>query len=453
MDRSRLVKEVSRRLGNRRLVWAGLRGEDIEPLSDLPQFEAAFSIMSRYRRRSEMESVAYEDLTGHRVDPEIWDIDDHLAAPATREFRRGLLRALSGSSALLPYRPSQFLSSIGFARGEQCLNLGMFGGHQTAFEHKPWVETSICQLPGVDCIPWRYVADEEQLNARSLVREGDVMLRRSRTSGGEGLVRVPAGADLGRYWPHIPEAFASIAPFIDGALPVNIGGTVWADGGVSTHYPSVQLIGIPNLVSREFGYCGNDFGLAREFDPQVVAQLQYSTEAIGGWLAGNGYRGSFGIDFLVHQGQALFTEVNPRFQGSTHLSCRLAVGAGESCLMLEHVAAWLGMPKPPTRPLKELTAELPDVAHIVLHHTGAESAVLPAAGVADALWAEPQTTAVDLLPAPGLEIAPGAAIARWTVRRQVTKTGYDLLDEVRATAERAQGILGSVDRETGDPGD
>lgn len=444
MDRSRLIDDVSRRLGNRKLVWAGLRGEDIEPLADLPQLDASFSIMSRYRRRSSVESLAYEDLSGVRVDPELWDIDEHLDAPATREFRRGLMRALSGPSALLPYRPSQFLSAIWFARGENCLNLGMFGGHQAAFEHKPWVETSISKLPGVHRIPWRYVADEEQLSARSLMHGQDVMLRRSRTSGGEGLVRVPKAKDLIDYWPHIAEAFASVAPYIEAALPVNVGATVWADGGVTVHYPSVQLIGIPGLVTREFGYCGNDFGRAREIEPEIIDEIEHSTQQIGGWLASNGYLGSFGLDFLVHDGHALFTEINPRFQGSTHLSCRLSIEAGESCLMLEHVAAWLGLPCPSSsQSLRDIVAEVPEYSHIVFHSTDDRSLRLPVRAVASVLRAQPSTLGIDVLPSPDVEVEQGASVARWTVRQRVTDTGYELAPEVREVVQQVVEVLSS----------
>ena len=116
--RGPLLAAVERRLADRRLVWAGIRGDDIEPLSDLPQLYASFSIAGNYVNRGNVHSVAYEDMTGIRVDPEIWDIDEQLHEPATKEFRHGLLRALSSDSALLPYRPSPFLSAVHFARLE-----------------------------------------------------------------------------------------------------------------------------------------------------------------------------------------------------------------------------------------------------------------------------------------------------------------------------------------------
>jgi len=434
MTRARLLAEVSRRLGDRRLVWAGLRGDDIEPLTDLDQLQASFSIMSRYARRETIESLAYEDLTGRRVDPEIWDVEDHLDDAATHEFRQGLLRALANDSALLPYRPSGFLSAIWFARRDRAWNLGMFGAHQSAFEHKPWVETAVADL-GVPHVPWYYIADEDQLTAKTVIGSGPMILRRSRTSGGEGLERVDEPSDLAARWPHVPERFMSISPYLAGALPVNVGATVWKDG-VTVHRPSVQLIGIPGVVTRDFGYCGNDFGLMRDLDGGVIDQIESSTIRIGDWLSTNGYRGSFGVDFLVHQGQALFSEVNPRFQGSTHLSSRISIEHDEPCLMLEHVAAWLGLsaPDPATRPrLRDVVAATADVSHVVYHWTGPAPARLDTHAFSAALH-DAGGLGVELLPTPDLTIDPGAAVARWTTPRRVTNSGYDLAEEAVAVA-------------------
>jgi hypothetical protein len=282
MDRGELLRKVSKRLGKRAVVWAGIRGDDIEPLTDLPQLEAAFSIIGEYRNRASIDSLAYETLTGVRVDLETWDIDEHLQKEETAAFRRALLQSLAQPSALLTYRPSRFLSAVSFARRDRTLNLSLFGAHQSMFEHKPWVETAVADLE-VAHIPWTYVGDEEQLRASELLADGPVMLRRSRTSGGTGIVRVTDPDELLAKWPRVDEAFVSVAPYIADALPLNIGAVVW-DEGVTVHHPSVQLIGIPGCVTRPFGYCGNDFGLVRDLEPRVLDQIESSTRSIGAWL-------------------------------------------------------------------------------------------------------------------------------------------------------------------------
>lgn len=424
MNRRRLLDEVERRLDSRSVVWAGIRGDDLEPLADLPNVTASFTIIGRYTKRTSIAGVAYEDLTQRRVDLETWDIDDHLDVPATVEFRRALMRQLSEPSALLPYRPSRFLSAIWFARQSKCLNLGLFGAHQAAFEHKPWVESAVREL-GVPCVPWTYVADEEQVDAQRLVAKGPVILRPSRTSGGQGIVRADNADEVTSRWPVATEAFVSVSPYLEDSLPLNVGGTVWRDG-VTVHRPSVQLIGIPSCVTRPFGYCGNDFAAASLLEAGVLDQIEQSTQTVGNWLAGFGYRGTFGVDFLMHEGVPLFTEVNARFQGSTHASCQLSIENGESCLMLEHIAAVLGLPAPQQPPLRhEGRGERP-LAHVVLHWTGAEPAHLNPQPFVSRVLRERSGSRADVLANPELLVDPGAAAARITVREQVTDNGYAL---------------------------
>ncbi len=431
MDRAALLTEVTSRLGARSLVWAGLRGDDAVPISDLPQLDGVFSLMSRYDQRTIADAVAYEDLGGVRVDPDAWDIDDHVDASATREFRRRLLAALAGQSALMTYRPGSFFSAVGFARSDHCLSLGMFGAHQFAFEHKPWVETAVATI-GLPHVPWTYVSDEDQLSANVHFREGAVMLRRSRTSGGAGIFRVDDPADVRALWPATDEGFVSVAPFLDDALPVNVGATVWPDGVVTVHRPSVQLIGIPQATARPFGYAGNDFGRMRDVDPAIVDEIETSTVRIGAWLARQGYLGTFGVDFLVHDGHALFTEVNPRFQGSTHLSCRLSVAAGEADLMLEHIAAWLGIDGPrTTRPLRDVVAETPDLAHLVVHWESADAA-LDSSALTTALHGLDERSTVELEPNANVVCAQGTQVVRWITAQRLTDDGYSLLPPFQA---------------------
>lgn len=424
MDRAALLRTVSSRLGDRRLVWAGLRADDIEPLTDLPQTAASFSIVGAYRARRSIESLAHEDLTGIRVDLDAWDIDDHLSAPATQQFRRSLLSALARPSAMVAYRPSRFLSAIWFARQDRCLNLSLFGAHQAAFEHKPWVETAVASL-GLPRVPWIYVADEERRRAVDLVRNGPLMLRCNRGSGGAGMVRVDSPGDLERYWPEEAEAFIGVAPFLDAALPINVGATVWVDG-VTVHHPSVQLIGIPNCVTRPFGYCGNDFGAAAELPARIIDQIERSTVAIGGWLRSCGYLGTFGVDFLVHDGEPLFTEVNARFQGSTATSCRLSIEDGEACLVLEHVAAMLALPAPKSEPLYVRTTRTSNASQIVVHWTGGRSQRIDPSGLVASARRVSRSAQADVTCRTELVTEPGGVVARLFARDSMSSDGFRL---------------------------
>lgn len=425
MNRAEIRSAVCDLLGNRILVWAGIRGEDVESIADLPQLSASYSIIGAYGRRATIKGVALEDVMGRRVDLEIWDIDNFRHDEAVVDFRRSLLRTLSQPSALLPYRPSRFLSAIWFARRDRCLHLGLFGAHQFAFEHKPWVETAVAAL-GVPTIPWVYVADEDQLMTVDALDQGPVMLRRSRTSGGEGIVKVSSAAELQKLWPESEEAFVCVSPFLQDVLPINVGGTVWRDG-VTVGYPSVQLIGVPECVTRPFGYCGNDFGLAKEFDRKVLDDIETYSTKIGNWLRTQGYIGTFGVDYLLDDSGILrFTEINPRFQGSTVASGRLAVQAGIACQLLEHLAATLGVACPSEPPLRTRVRDMPALAQLIVHWTGRSPAMIdpePLHRMVSSVGGH-----ADVSTRPTLLTDRGAAVARLTCRGPLTSNGFDLLE-------------------------
>lgn len=422
-DRKSAIRYISRRLGSRDLIWGGLRADDIEAISDLPQLAQSFSIIGGHERGGAVPSLEFEDLAGSREDLDAWDIDEHLDTPEAHEFRVALLNRLAKPTALLPYRPSRFLSAVVFARRDRCLDLGLFGGHQGLFEHKPWVETQVSGL-GLPCVEWTYVADEERMHVERMLADGPVMLRLSRSSGGAGLVKLDSPLRLAEAWPHSPEAFVGVSRYLADALPVNIGATVWHDG-VTMRHASVQMIGIAGCTNRPFGYCGNDFGLAAELDGSTLDSIEESVLALGRWLGGFNYRGAFGVDFLVHNGVPLFMEINPRFQGSTHASSQLSGEAGESCVILDHLVAMLGHDAPCQHRLRETARNAPALAHLAIHWTR-PTAVVSAASLRDAVRGHPAHSRTDVCAKPTVETRTGGMVARIVVRDRMTTSGFDL---------------------------
>ncbi len=421
MEREDLLRQVRARLAGRNLVYFGTRGDDVEGVADLPELAAVFSVVAPYRRRASVRSAALEEFTGRRVDLDVHDIDDSPRAPEVIELRRAVLRALSAESVVFTYRPSTFLSSVCFARQDRCTYAGLFKDHQSAFEHKPWVESELRRI-GIPSIPWTYIADEEQLATLEFLAEGPVMLRRSRSSGGTGLTRIESGSDLAASWPHQDEIYASVAPYLAGGVSTNVSAVAW-DDGITLHHPSVQLIGVPECTTRPFGYCGNDFSAVADVSEQALVQMERSTITIGHWLRARGYRGAFGVDFLVVDRTALFTEVNPRFQGVTHASCQLAAAAGKSCVMLEHLAAMLGIAAPPSPSLVDLVSSTPSFAHLVLHSLAPTPDTVDGRHVVERISEEGGIRRADVVCGPELVADPGATVARITVADRVTSDG------------------------------
>jgi hypothetical protein len=433
-DRRQAIAAISDRLGRRDLIWCGLRADDIEAISDLPQVAGSFSTVGGYNRGGAVPSlIDFEDLSGVRADLDGWDIEDHLDEQPAHAFREAILSRLAARTALLPYRPSNFISSLLFARRDRCIGLGLFGAHQAMFEHKPWVETNVAAL-GLPRVPWVYVADEERMKAYRMLSSGPIMLRVSRSSGGAGLVRVDTPDELEKNWLYRPDAFVSVTPFLADIIPVNISATVWHDG-VTMHRPSVQLIGLPQCTTRSFGYCGNDFAMAANLDDATLDTIETSVIALGRWLRRYDYIGTFGVDFLVHHGTPLFIEINPRFQGSTHASSQLSSDAGESCAVLDHLAAVLGMEAPPVRPLREIARSASRLAHLVIHWIAAPAHIC-ADPLVVALRRQSGTCRVDVCAKPSLLLETGATVVRATIRGQVTTTGFDLREPWRSLIEK-----------------
>lgn len=434
-ERAKLLRQVQAALKGRPLVWFGTRGDDVGAVADLANLSHSFSIISAYDQRASVEGVALERLSGIRVDLDSYDIDDDPFQEPIAEFRHQLLAATKRNCVVFTYRPSTFLSAVCFARADRVQYLGMFKDHQTAFEHKPWLESAVARLD-IPRLDWRYVSDEDKSVAQRELALGPIVVRRSRSSGGVGIHRVDDPGRLERLWPRVDEAFVSVARFVDNTVPVNIGAVIW-DDGLTLHYPSVQLIGVPSLTRRPFGYCGNDFGKARDLGADTLRQIEESTHIIGRWMHNLGYRGAFGIDFLVKDGVPLFTEVNPRFQGSSHLSSLISREAGESCIMLDHLAALLHL-SCPTRPgLADVTTNCPDRAHLVMHSGDHRTLGLEGIDAADEMSRVPGYLFSDVLVSPRLSAEPGSAVGRFTLARQVTSTGFEISDDLATSVQHA----------------
>jgi predicted ATP-grasp superfamily ATP-dependent carboligase len=87
-----------------------------------------------------------------------------------------------------------------------------------------------------------------------------------------------------------------------------------APGGVWLLGAARQLIGLPELGARPFGYCGSLAPLP--LPDSVVRQLRAVGQSLG---IACGLRGLFGCDFLYDGNNAWLTELNPRYTASVEL--------------------------------------------------------------------------------------------------------------------------------------
>lgn len=129
-----------------------------------------------------------------------------------------------------------------------------------------------------------------------------------------------------------------VAPDL-GDLSLNIN-AVAMESGVAVGYPSVQLAGLPMLCCRRGMYCGNDYAATADLPVATWTRVVEQTERVGWWLASLGFRGLFGLDFVLDpsSGQASAVDLNPRWQGSTGLLTQAEYKAGRLPLTVAELA-------------------------------------------------------------------------------------------------------------------
>lgn len=396
-------------------------------MAELAVLAGSFSIIAPLTlpERTLEVDVCLESLRGVRPDLDSYDVDLD-PSDAALEFRRGMLRAAGGSCLIVGYRPSSLVSSLAFTVPGVTV-AGQFHQRQAAFEYKPWVEREL-GARGITGLPWSYVAYEQRERAKVAVAHGPHVLRASQTSGGAGIVVARCGEDVDRYWPGHDRGFVAVAPFQAG-IPINFSGCVFGDGSIRLHPPSVQLIGIESCTDRSLGYCGNDFGAATELlERTMLKRIDRMGRAVGAWLHEERYLGAFGIDAIVAGDELYFTELNPRFQGSSTLSAAVARQLEVPDLFLDHLVATLGLaPTAPAVPIWEWARLQAPLSQFVIHNTS-NRVVAPGVGAP----VVPHDVCLSLRAE--IPVDPGGTLCRVTVERSITTTGFALDADMQRVA-------------------
>jgi hypothetical protein len=158
-------------------------------------------------------------------------------------------------------------------------------------------------------------------------------------SAGSGTFFVFSESELQSLQGEHGEQEVTVSPYVHGLAP-NINAVVLDDRVLLSH-PSIQVVGVPQCTGWPSRYCGNDFGAAQRLSRSVIESIYGQTRKIGAWIGGQGFRGLWGIDFVVHRSRVYPLEVNPRFQGSTRLLTDLQHMQDRVPLWLAHVVGRL----------------------------------------------------------------------------------------------------------------
>jgi hypothetical protein len=171
-----------------------------------------------------------------------------------------------------------------------------------------------------------------------------------------------------------------------------------------------------------------------------MTQIDTIFESVGMWLAEHGYVGAFGVDMLVHEGQALVTEINPRFQGCSSPSAIVDHQMDRPSVFLTHLAALLGI-RPPhllTEMPSELASRQAEVAHVVAHNLLPDRVVRKSTRLTTQMQSAVDEGLIRLLPAHGYTAVENeGALFQRIFDESVTSDGFTLRRSVSQKLHRA----------------
>ncbi len=224
----------------------------------------------------------------------------------------------------------------------------------------------------------------------------------------------------------------AMGPFLEDHVPLNVAGCVFPDGAVTLHCPSMQLVGLPHSARSRFGFCGSDFSAIKEVDGALIERLETYARTVGQWLHSERYVGAFGVDAMVYDGQLFFTELNPRFQGSTRLLNGINAELDTADIVQDHLMAWLGIESHASPPLAELVAAQPDRAQVLVFNTHDRRARVT---LQDRML--PKGVYAELAPGDSVLVDPAEIACSLVFNRQVTIDGRSIDGEATAVVELA----------------
>lgn len=177
---------------------------------------------------------------------------------------------------------------------------------------------------------------------------------------------------------HRGHSFESVmlSPFLEGdSLSMEGCVTPW---GIAVSPLQVQLVDIQEVLPPGgFGrFCGHQWGCSIAGGGWVEETARNITTQVGRAMARDGYRGIFGLDFLLEKrGRNLrVLECNPRYTGAFPTLTLLQWAQGVLPLELFHLLSWMEEPHPQAEPemLARTHMNLGPAAQVLLFHRGPE---------------------------------------------------------------------------------
>jgi len=324
--------------------WMGQRAHDAAAINKVLPLDFIISCdrgreASHYFKEENIFSV--EKKRGIRKD---WSNED-LKTELSGEFGEEIYKRWSKKKKdinLLCYRSVERLEQ---KAGEKNSKLNIFSAYEnmkTYFDNKVRLysnleELSMPRIPGKISCPGKHSFSElvEELGMPFVVQF-------PYGSSGKFTFIVRGKEEYDYLLEKYSQDEAVIRKYIDG-VSLNVNAVIVSgEKGVRilSLFPSVQIIGVPECSNFSSAFCGNDYVQSGQLDEDILQQVRRCVKITGKWMFLGGYRGIFGMDFLVEGNTVYPVEINPRFQNSTafHNGLDVASGRAEKSLFLLHIA-------------------------------------------------------------------------------------------------------------------
>ncbi|MFA6097618.1 MAG: hypothetical protein WC788_08420 [Candidatus Paceibacterota bacterium] len=155
-----------------------------------------------------------------------------------------------------------------------------------------------------------------------------------------------------------------------------------AKGDVFVGKPIYQITGFTDFNGNNMGTSGNDYAYSVTLGPEARKKIFDYTKKIGKYMSREGYRGIFGLDFIVPEnGEVNLIEINPRLVGSIPVYTKLQIESGEFPFLAMHLGEFIyGKNSAGSRPEQSYTVWRKEdnfsASQLILRNTGKRPLIL-----------------------------------------------------------------------------
>jgi predicted ATP-grasp superfamily ATP-dependent carboligase len=319
----------------------GQRFSDIFGLDELISINSILSCDygvdgEQYEQSHKVAVVSTEKATGTRDN---WS-NFSLQTLVNSSNEDDVIKILSNCKFLIPYASVDSLFDLSRRELPHLAYLGILPKLKNVLDNKFFFRNLVSQI-GINVVPGftTLLIEDKQFDIICKQLGFPFVAQASIGSSGSGTYCIDSNYQWNDLFAKYRGQDILFTKYIHGpSLNIN---AVVKDENIVLSYPSVQILGVPELSDKTMTYCGNDYAISLSLDPTLVKKTYELTKLIGGTLREMGYRGIFGIDFISDDSGNLFpVELNPRFQGSTQLLTNLQINCGETPLSIEHILAF-----------------------------------------------------------------------------------------------------------------